>query len=205
MTIFPDFFRRRTRRGAVALALAASLTAAALVALSDPSTAATTPPSTPTTAAPHCLSRVTGREKSGELRLSTPSCYATFADMLRNAGIPVTNKEITPSQALDQGLIGVKSRVNGAVALDSGWIIGAHFDGHGYTGSSLSVWGSDCSGGYINLTGYWANRVSSTANGCPVVTHYYWPNLVGTSEATSGGGGDLSTLDNASESIAYGT
>jgi hypothetical protein len=115
-------------------------------------------------------------------------------------------RAIRGADALAQGLIGLKSAVGGALtALGGGGsgIIGVHFDGYNFTGSSFSVWGTDCYGGYINLSGYWANRVSSTINGCPVVAHYYWQNLGGPFESIYGAGSNLSYMDNLSESIAY--
>ena len=202
MSILPTIFRRPSRRSVVAIAAASSLAIATLASVGDAS-AAKAPPSTPTDAAPHCLARVTGRAASGELQLSTPVCYATFARVLETAGQPVADKTITASQAREQGLVGERASGGGGVALSSTWIIGIHFDGFNFTGSSISVQGSDCYGGYINLTGWWANRVSSTMNGCPQTIHYYWPNLQGSSEGLYGFGGNLSWLNNLSESISY--
>ena len=204
MTIFPSITSRPSRRKAIALTVASCLVLSALVSVGTAS-AAEKPPTTPTAAAPHCLTRVIGKSASGELQLSTPACYPLFSDVLRNAGQPVADKEISPSQASASGLLGLRLGGGGVVSLSLNGIIGTHFDGAGFSGASISVQGSDCYGGYINLTGWWANRVSSTLNGCPAVVHYYWPNLGGAYEATSGGGGDLSTLDNLSESIAYST
>jgi hypothetical protein len=157
------------------LAVASALVFSAAVSIGPASAA---PPSTPTSAAPHCLTHVTGKSASGELQLSTPKCYATFTAVLLNAA------------------------AGGVVALSGDFIIGTHYDGAGYTGASISVQGSDCYGGYINLTGWWANRVSSTQGGCPEVQHYYWPNLGGSYESTYGSG-NLTSLNNLSESISY--
>jgi len=204
VSIRPSTTHRQMARTVIALTLAASLALGAIVVAGQASALARVAPSTPTAAAPHCLARVTGSAPSGELQLSTAACYATFAEVLQNAGYVVTNKKITPTEALEQGFIGLKAPGSGgALSLSGGGIIGTHFDGFNSTGSSFSVWGSDCYGGYINLTGFWANRVSSTLNGCPVVVHYYWPNLGGSSEALYGSGGNLSSLNNLSESIAY--
>ena len=176
MSIFPRFARRPNRRTVLCLVVASTIVFSAVVSVGAASAA---PPSTPTSAAPHCLTRVTGKSASGELRLSTPACYATLTAVL------------------------LKAAGGGVVALSGDFILGTHYDGAGYTGASISVVGSDCYGGYINLTGWWANRVSSTANGCPEIWHYYWPNLAGTSEPTTSGGGNLTSLNNLSESISY--
>ncbi|MEO8693871.1 MAG: hypothetical protein ABI658_10155 [Acidimicrobiales bacterium] len=188
MSTVSRFARRSRRRTVVGLALAASVALSAVVSIGAASAAVKEPSSTPTSDAPHCLTRVTGKLASGELQLSTPQCYATYADVLLRAGVPAVEKTVGGG---------------GAVALGGTWIIGTHFDGANFTGASISVQGSDCNGGYINLTGWWANRVSSTLNGCPTVRHFYWPNLGGTSEDTTGYGGNLFSLSNLSESIAY--
>jgi hypothetical protein len=189
--------KRRGRRVISALALIPLVAFGAAVATGTAS-AAKAPPSTPTADAPHCLAKVIGRSAAGELQLSTPACYATYGDVLSRAGQPVADKNISPTEARTRGLVG-----GGATTMSSTWIIGTHFDGAGWTGASFSVEGSDCGGGYLNLTGWWANRVSSTLNGCPTIVHYLWPNLVGSNEATTGVGGNLWSLNNLSESIQY--
>jgi hypothetical protein len=174
--------------------LASTVAFSAVLSIGAASAVVKAPPSTPTSDAPHCLTRVTGKLASGELQLSTPQCYATYADVLVNAGVAT----------VDQNALNLLGRGGGgAVALSGTFIIGTHYDGANFTGASISVQGSDCYGGYINLTGWWANRVSSTINGCPTVRHFYWPDLGGTSEDTNGFGGNLYSLSNLSESIQY--
>jgi len=178
VSILPRITSRPRPHALVALALASSLALSALVSVDAASAAKV--PSTPTASAPHCLTKVIGRSASGELQLSTPACYATMADVNARAG-----------------------GGGGAMAFGGTFILAVHYDGANLTGSSISVEGSDCYGGYINLTGWWANRVSSTANTCPEVNHYYWPDLVGSHQTTYGTGGNLTSLNNLSESISY--
>jgi hypothetical protein len=192
----------RSRRALATIALVSSLVLTAAVSAGTAS-AAQAPPSAPTADAPHCLTRVTSRTATGELLLSTPECHATFAAVVERSGRSVTSQSITPAQAHQQGLVGVAAGGGGMTTMSDTWLIGTHFDGANYTGASISVEGSDCYGGYINLTGWWANRVSSTINGCPAIVHYYWPDLGGTNETTYNFGGNLSGLNNLSESIAY--
>ena len=181
MSMYSRFARRPSGRRVLGLAVASTLVFCATVSIGAASAAVKTPPTTPTSAAPHCLTRVTGKSPSGELQLSTPACYATFSAVLS------------------------KARGGGSVvALSGDFIIATHYDGFNYTGASISVQGSDCSGGYINLTGWWANRVSSTDSVCPEVYHYYWPNLGGSYEVIYGSG-NLSSHNNLSESISYNT
>ena len=166
------------RRRMMALLLTSALTLGAV------SGGAASAAKTPTAGTQHCLARVIGRRASGEFQLSTPVCYATYTAVLEHVGQPVADKGVTT--------------MSGGT-----FIIGTHYDGLNLTGSSFSVEGVDCYGGYINLTGWWANRVSSTWNGCPLIHHFYLQDLGGTWETTTPGDRNLSALDNLSESIQY--
>jgi hypothetical protein len=182
----------------MAIAVFSSLALGAVL-MAGSASAAKAQPSSPTADAPHCLAKVIGKSESGEFRLSATVCYATYGDVLEQVGQTVTNKNISPMEASAQGLLGDR-----ATTMSGGtWIIGTHYDGANWSGASFSVGGSDCYGGYLNLTGFWANRVSSTINGCPSIVHYVWPDLVGGTETTTGWGGNLTSLDDISESIAY--
>jgi len=194
VSISSRFAGRPRRRSAVGLALAATVAFRAVLSIGTASAVVEAPPSTPTSDAPHCLTRVTGKLASGELLLSTPQCYATYGEVLVSAGVATVDENA-------QNLLGRGS--GGAVALSGTFIIGTHYDGANFTGASISVQGSDCYGGYLNLTGWWANRVSSTINGCPTVRHFYWPDLGGTFEDTNGFGSNLYSLGNLSESVQY--
>ena len=48
-----------------------------------------------------------------------------------------------------------------------------------------------------------ADRIERKVGDETTTTNYYWPNLGGSSEALYGSGGNLSWLNNLSESIAY--
>jgi hypothetical protein len=93
-------------------------------------------------------------------------------------------------------------RASGATALVD-WPIGVHYDGASLTGSSLTVMGADCTGGWLNAPAGWSNRISSTAHGCPRIRHYdgYW--LVSPEETTLWPGGNLLALNNRTSSIQY--
>ncbi len=53
--------------------------------------------------------------------------------------------------------------------------LGVHFDGTNGTGSSISVSGGGCTGGHWNTGGSWANRISSSWNGCYKLRHHNPP------------------------------
>jgi hypothetical protein len=83
-----------------------------------------------------------------------------------------------------------------------------HFDGSG-GGSNLSVYGTSCTGGGLNLTGTgWDDRISSTEHGaCGAILHYTDINFGGSSQLTTGGCGGWGfmnyLLNNNVSSIQY--
>jgi hypothetical protein len=81
--------------------------------------------------------------------------------------------------------------------------IGVHYDGFDLTGSSLTVVGVDCLGGWLNLPSTWNNRISSTLNGCPRIRHYDGVNLGTPQETTFSPGGNLGALNNIASSVQY--
>ena len=88
----------------------------------------------------------------------------------------------------------------------STFTLGRHYDGYNGTGSSISVVGSSCTGGYWNTTSSWDNRISSSYNGCARLRHYAYPNKVVPFDDTQGSGTTdnlNSTLNNNAESISY--
>ena len=129
----------------------------------------------PTKAEEHCVIRVTQRDADGRMHTTDPECAATRGAALRSAGVTTL----------------------------ADWAIGVHFDGANLTGSSLTVMGADCTGGWLNLPAGWSNRVSSTSHGCARIRHFdgYW--LVSPSEDTVWPGGNLGLLNNRPSSIQY--
>ena len=123
----------------------------------------------------HCVIRVTGHDADGRLHTTAPDCAATRDAALRAAGVTTL----------------------------ADWPIGVHYDGADLTGSSLTVVGADCTGGWLNLPAGWSNRISSTSHGCPRIRHFdgYW--LVSPSETTVWPGGNLGLLNNKPSSIQY--
>jgi hypothetical protein len=81
--------------------------------------------------------------------------------------------------------------------------LGIHFDFDNRTGSSITITGSDCGGGYTNLTSAWVNRLNSTWNGCSAVTFYSGYDKTGTSLATGPSTTNLDGFRNIADSIAY--
>lgn len=125
----------------------------------------------------HCLLNVNGQLPTGEYTTDPIECFETHDEVL--------------------------FEIHGGAAARA--VIGTHYDGLNKTGSTLTVNGVNCLGGYVNLTPTWVNRVSSTANGCPIVRHYNGANLTGSSQSTTPSSFNLSTLNNLADSIQYTT
>lgn len=144
----------------------------------------------PATRNDHCVLHVLGQLPSGELLTSNPACYATFEEAMRSEGV----------DAWGEGA----ARAIGGVT-PATFTIGTHYDGANYGGASTSVVGSDCNGGWLNVSAAWNNRISSTRNGCPRIRHFSGANLTGSVQDTFSPGGNLTSLDNATTSIQYAT
>lgn len=83
--------------------------------------------------------------------------------------------------------------------------LGIHYDGLNGTGSSISVVGASCTGGWWNTPSAWDNRISSSYHGCAALRHYDLPNKGGSVQLTTGIGTikNLTTLNNRTESVSY--
>jgi hypothetical protein len=159
-----------------------------LAALAVPATA----DAGPARGGDHCVQDVVGQLPSGEYELSAPVCYSSLREAMTAVGVDVRGLESVSAATLDQ---------NDLISST----IGVHYNGFNQTGSSITVSGVNCLGGYVNLSVAWRNRVSSTLNGCPAVRHFSGLDLTGISQTTLGSGGNLSTLNNLADSIQYTT
>jgi hypothetical protein len=127
----------------------------------------------------HCVVRVTSHDADGRMRTTDPTCAATRTDALRKAGVSL------------------------AATAEADHPIGVHYDGFGYTGSSLTVVGADCTGGWLNMPAGWSNRISSTMHGCPRIRHFDGYNLVSPEQTTLAPGANLLAMNNRTSSIQY--
>ena len=76
--------------------------------------------------------------------------------------------------------------------------IGLHCDGYNLAAPCTSVVGSGCTGGWLNVSAAWNNRISSTLSGCPQIKHFDGFNLTGAGRSTVSGPGphNLTTFNN---------
>lgn len=102
----------------------------------------------------HCSISITGQKASGEFITTMPSCARTASE----------------ARALDAGA----TQQSGDVGVLS--ILAIHYKGSNFTGASLTVNGSNCNGGWVNMSGANAtynNSIVSTRNQlCGRTAHY---------------------------------
>lgn len=176
----------RTRRAGLAALTATGWVVAAGVVMAphalgetaaDPAARASAEVAAP--AEQHCVVQVLGQQQTGELRTSKAECATTRTQAMREAGVDLASPAAVTS------------------------MIGAHYDGYAYTGSSFTVVGSDCAGGWLNLPAAWSNRVSSTMHGCPTIRHFDGFYRVTPEQTTTWPGANLFLLNDRTSSIQY--
>lgn len=176
--------------------LTAVLVTATFASVAQPAVAATLLPGE--NEETHCIVDVIGELPGGELIVSEPRCYPTFSQAVSD----VSQGSIRLTSATGGDVLFNDEQVAAAYAT---FTLGTHFDGSNGSGSSISIVGSSCGGGYWNASSSWQNRISSTWNGCGRLRHYDAPNKAGAYEDTYGAGttDNLYSLNNKTESVAY--
>lgn len=146
----------------------------------------------------HCVVQVKGQEASGELMVADAVCFSSFEEAITVASGGLLAIEEAPS---GEELFSDSA----AGAFLSSFTLGIHFDGLNGSGSSISIVGSSCTGGYWNTGATWANRISSSWNGCYRLRHHDGPNKTGTyADTVSSGTHNLpSFMNNKTESVSY--
>lgn len=146
----------------------------------------------------HCVRAVIGQLPDGQLILGTERCYDSFMA----AALDISDGVVELNPSATGEVLFTDSR---AASLLGSFTLGTHFDGANGSGSSISIVGSNCSGGWWNTGGSWANRISSSQNGCYRLTHHDYPNRSGASQSTLGSGThNLSSfMNNKTESVSY--
>jgi hypothetical protein len=133
----------------------------------------------------HCVITVVAQDPSGNLRTEHLGCF------------------LDPTEA--QRVAADLSNGRASLGLTS-FTLGIHYDGTNGTGSSITIVGSSCGGGYWNTGPTWANRISSSYNGCQRLRHYDLPSATGASADTTGAGTTDNlpgALNNKTESVMY--
>jgi len=140
----------------------------------------------------HCVVQVVERAADGELFTSSPNCFPTVEEAAVAAATPMLRPQSV--------------EMDSKTTAFSTFTLGIHYDGANGTGSSITVVGSSCTGGYWNTPGWFDNRITSSYNGCYRLRHYDRPGKRGSSTNTTGVG-DTDNLagwmNNRTESVAY--
>lgn len=151
----------------------------------------------------HCVADVADQKADGELILGAQRCYGSFAEAMLDASDGALQLD-----ASTQGDILFKSdpKLDPIKQLAAWFTLGVHYNGYNGSGSSITIKGSSCSGGYWNATGYWRNRISSSYNGCYHLKHHDLPNKSGSTYHTYGRyqiDNMASWFNNRTESVSY--
>lgn len=165
----------------------------------------------------HCVAETGPIDAEGRLDVLSLSCFDDFDEVLAVLVAPeeMIDRVDHPSELTDDDMAvlgppehdtaGERSAADETATAASTFTLAIHYDGPSFSGPSFTVTGSDCAGGYLNMSSTWNNRITSTRNGCPTVVHYDGYNLVGTSQTTTGSGGTLTYMDNRTSSAQYRT
>lgn len=146
----------------------------------------------------HCVVAVTGETGQGQLITGSPRCFDDFAEAMGFASSG--SLQLAPGTAGD--IVFSERAVAAGV---SNFILGIHYEHSGGRGSSVTVVGSSCSGGYWNAPSWLANKISSSYHGCGTLTHHDLPNLGGAAYSTTGIGStqNLPGFNDRAESVRY--
>ncbi|MEN8040681.1 MAG: hypothetical protein ABFR95_04170 [Actinomycetota bacterium] len=137
----------------------------------------------------HCVVDVVGQADDGELIMGTERCFETFAEVTSYAsgGDVLLPADMGPSEFAAS-----------SVAAVSSYAIGIHYTGRYGTGSSITVVGSSCTGGWWHPPVWMRYDMSSTHNGCPKIEHRTGTDGTGFASTTYGVG-STSNLNSAVE------
>jgi hypothetical protein len=127
-----------------------------------------------TSKAQSCVLNITGMDEKKNYSY-TMKCYDDFASSLRSVGAIVPD-DVTPLTVNMEAVTAMSST------------IGVHFDANNGTGANLTVSGSTCVGGGLNVPIAWNDRISSTLNGCGTIQHFENTNYAGASLTSYGSG-----------------
>ncbi len=145
----------------------------ALVAAVSPASAAEMPAGEER----HCVVHTEGQDGDGRLVTDGVDCYRTFAEaMAAVSGGSLQLPYETPVAVLDSSPM--------YMAAVASFTLGIHYDYSNGGGSSISVTGSSCVGGWWNTPSWFDNRESSSYNGCNRLKHWDYPNAAGSYQST---------------------
>lgn len=162
----------------------------------------------------HCVLDVLDVLLGGEFVVSDPICFPTFDEAMAFVGMapfesgaalvkarpdltkPVASKQLTRTSEPPAS----------TTASASSFVIGIHFTNRNGGGSSVTLKGTSCSGGYWNASSSWRNVISSSYNGCARLKHFSELYVSGSryDTVTAGQTDNIyGSMDNSTKSISY--
>ena len=143
----------------------------------------------------HCVYQIVGERPTGEFVIGSVQCFDTFSAATFSA---------TGGSVRLPADMGPDAYARSAIVAAT-FTLGIHYDYYNGAGTSKTVVGSSCSGGYWNTPSSFSNRISSSYNGCRTLVHYDDPGMGGSSATTVGAGQvhNLTWFNNRTESIRY--
>jgi hypothetical protein len=131
-----------------------------------------------------------------------PIAAATSPGPDRHCVVAVEGRKESGELVVSSEQCGESSEVGRALVDAASSVIATHYTGLNFTGSSLTITGGGCGGGWLNLPSSWVNTISSTSSICDV-DHYDFFYRGGTSQRVWSPGGNLTTMDNRANSVQY--
>lgn len=131
-------------------------------------------------------------ERNGVLSTGPEHCYGSFAEAQNHAAAESGSRPVDGHDGFD------------TTSMSS--TIGVHFTGTSYTGSSITITGSVCSGGVWYPTGSWDNNIASSYHYCGASpTRFYDSSTCsGTSYAIYSATSTLGSMNDRASCVRYG-
>ncbi len=112
----------------------------------------------------------------------------------------------TSSQQCFASEAAVDRHLGGNLQVSSSNVIGRHYSGTSYSGSTVTIMGTTCSGGVWYATGSWNNNIESTKNYCGSTgTRFYnSSSCTGSSRLVTSQQATLGWMNNLTSCVRYG-
>lgn len=133
----------------------------------------------------HCLATVASNSR-GVIEIGPQTCFET-------------EKEV-------DGFIRDGRNTSAAASRSSSQTIGRHYTNTGYSGSSITIVGTGCSGGTWNPSGGWNNNIESSKNYCggSGTKFYNSSSCSGSGKTIYGNKTSLGWMNNKTSCVRYG-
>ncbi len=162
----------------------------------------------------HCVIDVLDVLLGGEFVVSDPICFPSFDEAMAFVGLaPFESGEalVKAQPDLTKPIASKQVRRSteppaSTTASGSSFVIGIHFKNRNGGGSSVTLTGTSCSGGYWNASSSWRNVISSSYNGCARLKHFSELYVSGSryDTVTAGQTDNIyGSMDNSTKSISY--